>query len=122
MNRDMPIGSNARLAQLLGGARRRSAARAVSAEPSVRARLLWTLGNLFMLIGLVLLAYVGGIYVQADYERYAARGDTDLPAPVVVSSPADEEPAPFTAPVLGSASSDGQVVGAVPDSAQAAKT
>ena len=53
-----------------------------------------------MLIGVVLLVYVGGIYVQADYDRYAARGDTDVPAPVAVSAPAEDEPAPFTAPVL----------------------
>jgi LPXTG-site transpeptidase (sortase) family protein len=77
-----------------------------------------------MLIGIVLLAYVGGVYVQADYERYAARGDTDVPAPVAVSAPAEEEPAPFTAPVLNAGAattSEGQVSGAVPDSAQAAK-
>jgi LPXTG-site transpeptidase (sortase) family protein len=88
-------------------------------------RVLWTLGNLFMLIGVVLLAYVGGIYVQADYDRYAARGDTDLPAPVAVSAPAEDEPAPFTAPLLNAGSgiaSEGQVVGAVPDSAQVAKS
>jgi sortase (surface protein transpeptidase) len=78
-----------------------------------------------MLIGFVLLAYVGGVYVQADYDRYAARGDTDVPAPVAVSAPADDEPAPFTAPVLNAvtgSTSEGQVVSAVPDSAQAAKS
>ncbi len=91
----------------------------------MRVRVLWTLGNLFMLIGVVLLVYVGGVYVQADYDRYAARGDTDLPAPLAVSAPAEDEPAPFTAPVLNASSritSEGQVVGAVPDSAQMAKT
>jgi sortase A len=83
--------------------------------------MLWTIGNLFMLVGLVLLLYVGGVYVQADYDRYAARGDTDVPAPVAVSSPLEEEPAPFTAPVLTSASgAEGMVVGAVPNSTQAA--
>jgi LPXTG-site transpeptidase (sortase) family protein len=75
-----------------------------------------------MMIGLVLLLYVGGVYVQADYERYAARGDTDVPAPVAVSAPVEDEPAPFTAPVLGaSPPSDGQVVGAVPSNAQASQ-
>src|SRR4029078_1253098 len=95
------------------------------AEPSARARVLWTLGNLFMLIGIVLLLYVGGVYVQADYDRYAARGDTDLPAPVAVSAPAEDEPAPFTAPALNAEAgnpSEGQVVSAVPDSVQAAKS
>lgn len=83
---------------------------------SGRAKLLWTLGNLFMLVGVVLLLYVGGIYSQADYERYAARGDTDLPAPVAVVPQVDQEPAPFTAPILSSAGpAGGQVVGAVPN-------
>lgn len=113
------------MTQLIGGARNRSAAKSAMAEPSARVRILWTLGNLFMLVGVVLLVYVGGIYVQADYDRYAARGDTDLPAPVAVSAPVEDEPAPFTAPVLNAVTggtSEGQVVGAVPDSAQAAKS
>lgn len=85
---------------------------------SGRARLFWTFGNLFMLVGMVLLLYVGGIYAQADYARYAARGDTDLPAPVAVVPQADQEPAPFVAPLLGTAdSSSGQIVGAVPTDA-----
>jgi len=124
MKPDLPYQAGTRLAQLLGAARGRSAAKPARAEPNTRARMLWTLGNLFMLIGVVLLVYVGGIYVQADFDRYAARGDTDVPAPVVVSAPAEDEPAPFTAPVLNtdaSSASEGSVVGAAPDSAQAAK-
>lgn len=109
--------ATARLAHLFG--RSRSATRAYPAEPSARARLLWTLGNLFMLIGVVLLLYVGGVYSQAEYERYAARGDTDLPAPVAVTSAEQsEEPAPFVAPILNSGSADqaaeGQIVSAIP--------
>jgi sortase A len=124
MKRDLPYQASTRLTQLIGAARGRSAAKPSRSEPGVRVRILWTLGNLFMLIGVVLLAYVGGIYVQADYDRYAARGDTDVPAPVAVSAPANDEPAPFTAPVLTNAgsTSEGQVVSAVPDSAQAAKS
>jgi sortase A len=121
MKRDLPYQGGTWLSQLIGGGRTRTT-KPATAEPSARARVLWTLGNLFMLIGVVLLLYVGGIYVQADYDRYAARGDTDLPAPVAVSEPAEEEPAPFTAPVLNASSTDaseGQVVSAVPDSAQA---
>jgi len=124
MKRELPYQSGTRLLRLLGGTRSRSSAKLTHAKPSARVRVLWTLGNLFMLIGIVLLVYVGGIYVQADYDRYAARGDTDLPAPVAVSAPAEDEPAPFTAPVLNTGSgstSEGQVVGAVPDSAQLAK-
>jgi sortase A len=125
MKRDLLYQSGTRLTQLIGGARGRSAAKPARAEPGARVRILWTLGNLFMLIGVVLLVYVGGVYVQADYDRYAARGDTDLPAPVAVSAPAEDEPAPFTAPVLNAGSgitSEGQVVSAVPDSAQMAKS
>lgn len=73
-----------------------------------------------MFIGLVLLLYVGGVYTQAAYGRYAARGDTDAPAPIVVADVPRAEPAPFTAPVLPTASVDEQVVGVVPDAARAA--
>jgi sortase A len=122
---DLPYQAGTRPTQLIGGVRGRSAAKPARAEPGARARVLWTLGNLFMLIGVVLLVYVGGVYVQADYDRYAARGDTDLPAPVAVSAPAEDEPAPFTAPVLNTGSgitSEGQLVSPAPDSAQAAKS
>ncbi|MDW8148943.1 MAG: sortase [Roseiflexaceae bacterium] len=69
---------------------------------TARAKLYWTLGNLLMLIGAILLAYVGGIYAQADYNRYAARGDTDVPPPAPVAAPRapDAEPPPFVAPRL----------------------
>jgi len=107
--------------QLLGGARDQTA-KPAQAEPDTQTLIRSTLGNLLMLIGVVLLLYVGGVYVQADYDRYAARGDTDIPAPVAVSAPAEDEPAPFTAPVLNAgASAEGQIVGAVPDSTQVAK-
>lgn len=73
-----------------------------------------------MLFGLVLLLYVGGIYAQSSYARYAARGDTDVPAPLPVAASADAEPAPFVAPVLAEASSvESHVAGAIPSAAQA---
>jgi LPXTG-site transpeptidase (sortase) family protein len=124
MKPDLPYQSGTRLAHLLGAARDRSASTPARSELGMRVRVLWTLGNLFMLIGVVLLLYVGGIYVQADYDRYAARGDTDVPAPIAIAAPAEDEPAPFTAPVLNAdagSTSEGQVVSAVPDSALAAK-
>jgi LPXTG-site transpeptidase (sortase) family protein len=87
-----------------------------------RSRVLWTIGNALMLTGVVLLLYVGGIDSEAEYSRYAARGDTDVPAPAVVADPAPYEPAPFVAPNLasGSSTSEGQVRGAIPDAARAA--
>jgi sortase A len=92
-----------------------------------RSRLIWTIGNTFMLTGIVLLLYVGGVYAQAEYDTYAARGDTDLPAPRVIANPppapasAPYQPAPFTAPNLSASSyAEGPVRGAVPDAAHAA--
>jgi LPXTG-site transpeptidase (sortase) family protein len=113
-----PSQATTRIAQSIGtpGIAR---ARTHTAGLSRRAQLFWTLGNFCMLIGVVLLFYVGGIYSQAEYERYAARGDTDLPAPAAVTSlEQSEEPAPFIAPILnqsGSISlSSGQIVSAAP--------
>ena len=75
-----------------------------------RARIMWTLGNVCMWVGLVMLLYVGGIYSASEYGRYAARGDNDepVPAPLSVDIEADslrvstnrEEPAPFVPAVL----------------------
>ncbi len=83
-------------------------------------RLFWTLGNALLLLGVVLLLYVGGVYAQAEYSRYAARGDTDAPAPRAVGVVAREAPVPFTAPIFSTASIDGQIAGAIPDAARAA--
>lgn len=44
-------------------------------------RLRWTLANLLMFIGIYLLLYVGGLYVEMEYERQAARGDSDMILP-----------------------------------------
>lgn len=87
---------------------------------TLHAKALWTLGNALMLLGIVLLLYVGGLYAQAEYRRYAARGDTDAPPPRLVtrlvSAPVaevGEEPAPFVPPILTTASS-GQIVAPAP--------
>jgi sortase A len=121
MKRGLSYQAGTWFTQRFGSARARSAK--LTEEKLDRQMIIRsTLGNLLMLIGIVLLLYVGGIYVQADYDRYAARGDTDIPAPVAVSAPAQEEPAPFVAPVLGGGdSAEGQVVSAIPDSAEVAK-
>ncbi|MBO9365357.1 MAG: sortase [Roseiflexus sp.] len=99
----------------------RWASRRAGAPTTFREKLYWTLGNLLMLIGTILLAYVGGIYAQADYNRYAARGDTDAPllAPVAAPRASDAEPAPFVAPLPFIAprlnTGEGQLVSNVPD-------
>src|SRR5262245_870409 len=77
-----------------------------------------------MLVGIVLLLYVGGVYANAEYERYAARGDSDVPAPAAVAPAVDdtsEEPSVVIAPVIDTGASDaGRVVGAIPEGVQAA--
>lgn len=92
-------------------------------ELPLRARVTWTLGNLLMLAGVYLLLYVGGIYTQIEYFRLAARGDSDLAAPVMLidppASPAPTTTAPFHAPVLAN---EGLVSGPVPDPVQAGHT
>lgn len=91
------------------------------APTTFREKLYWTLGNLLMLIGAILLASVGGIYAQADFNRYAARGDTDVPPPAPIAAPRapDEEPAPFVAPLPFVAprlnTAEGQLISDVPD-------
>lgn len=103
----------------------RTSAAKPAALPSRRSRILWTFGNLLMLVGAYLMVYVGGIYAEAEYNREAARGDNDLPAPAAVSLPPDAVPAAFTAPVSSAfvapdLSDPGQVVSQVPNAAQAA--
>jgi LPXTG-site transpeptidase (sortase) family protein len=89
------------------------------------------LGNLLMLSGFVLLLYVGGIYAQIEYHRYAARGDTSLPAPRIltsdpvgqVSGSNGDTPAAFTVPVLdGTDATAGQIVSAPPTDTAPAST
>ncbi len=41
-------------------------------------RLRWTFANLLMFVGVYLLLYVGGLYMSIEYERQAARGNSDL--------------------------------------------
>lgn len=82
-----------------------------------QARLIWTLGNLLMLIGAYLMLYVGGLYVQIEHSRRAARGDSELPAPQAVSAGWRAESAiPFNVPVLNT---EGRVLGSVPSDDQA---
>lgn len=103
---------------------------------SPRQRLLWTLGNLMMFAGLYLLLYVGGIYVQNDYQRLAARGDNDLEVPRTMISASVPEVAPqlaqvapkstttaqssTSAPVASSLPQLGTISSAMPSAAQVA--
>ncbi len=75
-----------------------------AALPTRTGRILHTVGNLLLLIGVYVLLYAGGLQVQIEYNRLAARGDNALPAPHVVARPQSFStgavPAAFTAPVL----------------------
>lgn len=80
-------------------ARFKQALRPVPIQPfqsdlSPRGRVLWTVGNLCMFVGCVVLLYVGGLYATEEYNRYAARGDSDVPVPLQ-SDDGVSEPAPF---------------------------
>jgi sortase A len=87
-------------------------------HPFSRSRLRATFGNLLMIAGLYLLLYVGGVYVQIDYQRMAARGDNSLSVPRAVISAPNAADAPrivavqpaqrdeaFVAPVLANGQS-----------------
>lgn len=75
-----------------------------AASPTYTGQILHTVGNLLLLVGVYVLLYAGGLQVQIEYNRLAARGDNDLPAPLAVARPqsfdAGTVPAAFTAPVL----------------------
>lgn len=112
--------------------------------PSARQKLLWTLGNLLMFAGVYLLLFVGGLYVQIDYQRLAARGDNDLEVPQAVipagqalrrpiadnlrrpaaapaSAVAPTAAPAFTIPLLNSGA-EGAIASNIPSAAQAAHT
>jgi sortase A len=90
-----------------------------------KARVLLIISNLLMVLGALLLLYVGAVFARAEYGRYAARGDTNLPAPLpeaprqnppalslrsipfLPNIESAEEPVPFTPPI------DAQSLGAV---------
>ena len=58
-------------------------ARQPAAEPNGRAKFFWTLGNALMLVGIVLLLYVGGVYLlwrKSDDQEWQLRLGTLLPA------------------------------------------
>jgi sortase A len=103
-----------------------------------RAQLMITISNALMLMGAIVLLYVGGVYTNAEYGRYAARGDTDVPAPPPVipaespsiiglgslSRPREAaEPAPFAPAQIPEAHNaelpEGQLASVVPKVAEA---
>lgn len=56
---------------------------------SHRGRLLWTIGNLMMLLGVYLLLYVGGLFADEQFNLMAAQGGSDIALPeAAVTTPA----------------------------------
>ena len=49
-------------------------------------KILWTSGNLMMLVGLYLLLYVGGLFADEQYNVYAASGASDVVVPVEITA------------------------------------
>lgn len=98
---------------------------------STRRKIIWTIGNLLILIGMYLLLFVGGLIADEQYNVYAASGDNEELAPVVQLAPpvidsAEAQPATaapaqtparpasrFNIPILNNGSS-GVLTNAVP--------
>ena len=59
---------------------------------SRRGKVLWTTGNLLMLIGVYLLLYVGGLFADEQYNLLAAQGDSDIALPDTAVMLPDERP------------------------------
>jgi sortase A len=58
-------------------------------HPSRRGKVLWTVGNLMMLIGVYLLLYVGGLFADEQFNLMAAQGGSDIALPdYAAASPA----------------------------------
>lgn len=61
---------------------------------TIPRKVIWTLGNVLILVGMVMMLFVGGLLADEHYNVYAASGDNDVMAPVA-ELPA---PAPTAAP------------------------
>lgn len=78
----------------------------------------WLLGTALMVLGAGLLIYVLVTTLQIEYYRWAARGDSPLPAPQITTSgfrPADERPLPLLPDLAPSAPSPAVVPSAPAD-------
>lgn len=68
---------------------------------TTRRKIIWTIGNLLILIGMYLLLFVGGLMADEQYNVYAASGDNEELAPIVqlappVTDPVETQAAPET--------------------------
>lgn len=63
-----------------------------------RFTVIWTLAHGLLYIACVIGLYLGGIATTSAYNRSAARGDTDMPAPEAVPATRSDEPPPLLPP------------------------
>ena len=97
---------------------------------TIPRKVIWTLGNVLILIGMILMLFVGGLLADERYNVYAASGDNDVMVPITEAPAAEPAvagaaPAPtaeqavprapsrFNIPVLNSGSV-GELTNAVP--------
>lgn len=77
---------------------------AAPVQLSIRGRLLWTIGNLMMLVGVYLLLYVGGLFADEQFNLMAAQGGSDIAVPAMaVTTPGAEIAGEPDGAVVGSA-------------------
>lgn len=50
---------------------------------TTKRKIIWTIGNVLVLSGMILLLFVGGLFADEQYNVYAASGDNNYVAPVV---------------------------------------
>ncbi len=50
---------------------------------TTKRKIMWTVGNILILFGMVLMLFVGGLLADEQYNVYAASGDNDVVAPVI---------------------------------------
>jgi len=77
-----------------------SSGTAAKAPADRRTRVIWTLSHVLLLLGGIITLYVGGLTAHDAYHRYAARGDTDVPAPRLVAAGGSGGALSFVAPML----------------------
>lgn len=58
---------------------------------TTKRKIIWTVGNILILFGMLLMLFVGGLLADEQYNVYAASGDNDVVTPVIT--------APTTQPV-----------------------
>jgi len=78
-------------------------------------KIVWTFGNLLMLIGAYLLLFVGGLLADEQYNVYAASGDNELVAAAVSESDLDSDGLPVANDASGTEAAGAAAIMRNPD-------